>query len=143
MRLVYRFSLLPFLQDKHPSSPVFSLGQRRVVVLVEVGEGRLRGLEEREALNAAENTDADPSARLPLALAAPEHEVRPALEEGVVVLSGLAGAVCRQHSVPSVLLHHHPTPVDQVRVRGQKVPAGGEGGREGERELTGELTLMN
>lgn len=95
-----------------PSSPVFSLGQRRVVVLVEVCEGRLRGLEQREALNAAENADADPSAGLPPALAAAEHEVRPALEEGVVVLSGLPGAVCRHHSVPRVLLDHDPTPVD-------------------------------
>ncbi len=67
---------------EHVCLPV-CLGQRRVVVRVRVGEGRLRGVEKREALHAAGDEDADPSARLPFSFAAAEHEVWPALDEGV------------------------------------------------------------
>lgn len=114
-------------------SPVFSLRQRSVVVLVEVREGRLGGLEEREVFHAAENPDANLSAGPPLTLASAEHKVRPALQEGVVVFSGLASAILGDYSVPSVFLDHHPAPTNQIWVRRQEVPAAGAGrNRDGE-----------
>lgn len=88
-----------------------------MLILVEVGEGRLSGFEEGQAFHSTESSDGHQSAGVPRAFAAAIHEVRPAFDESVVVLSLLSRAVGGDDAVPGVFFYRGAAAGYQPRVR--------------------------
>lgn len=96
-----------------------------MVVLVEIGEGRLSGLEQGQAFHATESSDGHQSAGVPRAFAAAIHEMWPTFDESMVVLSLLPRAVAGDDTVPGVFFYRDAAAGHQPRVRGEEVPAAG------------------